>query len=36
LSGERVAAEPPEAFPASVSGPIFDGVRRSARVLASG
>jgi serine/threonine-protein kinase HipA len=33
---ERVSAELPERFPTSVSGPIFDGLRRCARVLASG
>jgi serine/threonine-protein kinase HipA len=30
---DRVAAELPERFPSSVSGPIFEGLRRSARVL---
>jgi serine/threonine-protein kinase HipA len=30
---DRVSAELPERFPSSVSGPVFDGLRRSARVL---
>jgi hypothetical protein len=30
---DRVAAELPERFPSSVSGPIFEGLRGSARVL---
>jgi serine/threonine-protein kinase HipA len=33
---ERVAAELPEGFPTSVSGPVFEGVRRTARALAEG
>ena len=33
---ERVASELPEHFPASVSGPVFEGVRRSARLLLAG
>ncbi len=32
---ERVSAELPDGFPASVSGAVFEGVRRSARVLAT-
>ena len=32
---ERVSAELPDAFPASVSGAVFEGVRRCARVLAA-
>jgi len=30
---ERVTAELPDRFPASVSGPVFEGLRRSARLL---
>jgi serine/threonine-protein kinase HipA len=30
---DSVAAQLPKDFPASVSGPVFEGVRRSARVL---
>jgi serine/threonine-protein kinase HipA len=33
---ERVSAELPERFPTSVSGPVFDGLRRSAGLLAAG
>jgi serine/threonine-protein kinase HipA len=33
---ERVSAELPDRFPTSVSGPVFEGLRRSARVLAAG
>jgi serine/threonine-protein kinase HipA len=33
---DRVAAELPERFPTSVSGSVFDGLRRSARVLGAG
>ena len=31
---ERVGAELPDGFPPSVSGPVFEGLRRSAQVLA--
>jgi serine/threonine-protein kinase HipA len=33
---ERVSAALPERFPNSVSGPVFEGLRRCARVLGSG
>ena len=33
---EQVSAELPERFPSSVSGPVFDGLRRSAQRLAAG
>ena len=33
---DQVTAELPERFPSSVSGPVFDGLRRSARALAAG
>jgi serine/threonine-protein kinase HipA len=32
---ERVSAELPDRFPSSVSGPVFDGLRRCARLLAA-
>jgi serine/threonine-protein kinase HipA len=33
---DRVSAELPDRFPSSVSGPVFEGLRRSARVLGAG
>jgi serine/threonine-protein kinase HipA len=33
---EQVSAELPERFPSSVSGPVFEGLRRCARALAAG
>ena len=32
---DQVSRELPESFPTSVSGPVFEGLRRSARVLAA-